>query len=163
MELFEVRNSYIFCWSDRDIQEPSHLRPFLYHCGQWTVLCLYRFKRRFLQDRSHSCWTASTLAEPLSSQVYKNAFQYFVWVVLFAMLPLWAVLQWEFHVSSKYRFDLNLLAPELFFFNFRTRVYKMWIMQESNTLELWNKLHFEEKKEGEYMPCLKYSVPIFVE
>ena len=25
-------------------------------------------------------------------------------------------------------------------------VYKMWIIQEPNTLELWNKLHFEEKK-----------------
>jgi len=25
-------------------------------------------------------------------------------------------------------------------------VYKMWITQEPNTLELWNKLHFEEKK-----------------
>ena len=25
-------------------------------------------------------------------------------------------------------------------------VYKTWIMQEPNTLELWNKLHFEEKK-----------------
>ena len=43
-------------------------------------------------------------------------------------------------------------------------VYKMWIIQEPNTLELWNKLHFEEeKKNGEYTPCLKYSVPIFVE
>jgi hypothetical protein len=30
-------------------------------------------------------------------------------------------------------------------------------------LELWNKLHFEEGKNGEYIPCLKYSVPIFVE
>jgi len=30
-------------------------------------------------------------------------------------------------------------------------------------LELWNKLHFEEEKNGEYIPCLKYSVPIFVE
>jgi len=30
-------------------------------------------------------------------------------------------------------------------------------------LELWNKLHFEEKKNGEYKPCLKYSVPVFVE
>ena len=26
-----------------------------------------------------------------------------------------------------------------------------------------NKLHFEEKKHGELIPCLKYSVPIFVE
>jgi len=42
-------------------------------------------------------------------------------------------------------------------------VYKMWIKQEPNTLELWNKLHFEEKKKAQYIPCLKYSVPIFVE
>jgi len=41
-------------------------------------------------------------------------------------------------------------------------VYEMWIIQEPNALELWNKLHFEEKK-TEYIPCLKYSVPIFVE
>ena len=41
-------------------------------------------------------------------------------------------------------------------------VYNMWIIQEPNTLELWNKLHFEEKN-GEYIPCLTYSVPIFVE
>ena len=41
---------------------------------------------------------------------------------------------------------VNLLAPELFFFNFNTPVYKMWIIQEPNTLELWNKLHFEENK-----------------
>ena len=51
-----------------------------------------------------------------------------------------------------------------YFFNFSTPVYKMWITQERNTLELWNKLHFEGgKKNGEYIPCLKYSVPIFVE
>ena len=31
-------------------------------------------------------------------------------------------------------------------------------------LELWNNLHFEEeKKNGVYIPCLKYSVAIFVE
>ena len=44
-------------------------------------------------------------------------------------------------------FHINLLAPELFFFfNFSTPVYKMWIIQEPNKLELWNKLHFEEEK-----------------
>jgi len=41
---------------------------------------------------------------------------------------------------------INLLAPELFFFILAHPVYKMWIIQEPNTLELWNKLHFEEKK-----------------
>jgi len=39
----------------------------------------------------------------------------------------------------------NLLTPE-FFLNFSTPVYKMWIILEPNTLELWNKLHFEEKE-----------------
>ena len=34
-------------------------------------------------------------------------------------------------------------------------VYKMWIIQEQNTLELWNKLHFEEKKNWQYIPCFK--------
>ena len=43
-------------------------------------------------------------------------------------------------------YGVNLSAPELFFFYFSTPVYKMWIIQEQNTLELWNKLHFEEEK-----------------
>ena len=37
-----------------------------------------------------------------------------------------------------------------YFFNFSTPVYKMWIIQEPNKLELWNKLHFEEKKQSVY-------------
>ena len=57
----------------------------------------------------------------------------------------------------------NLLAPELLFLILAHPVYKMWIIQEPNMLELWNKLNFEEEKNGEYIPCLKYSVPIFVE
>jgi len=40
----------------------------------------------------------------------------------------------------------NLLAPELFFKILAHPVYKMWIIQEPNMLELWNKLHFEEEK-----------------
>jgi hypothetical protein len=41
---------------------------------------------------------------------------------------------------------INLLAPELFFLILAHTVYKMWIIQEPNKLELWNKLHFEEEK-----------------
>ena len=41
---------------------------------------------------------------------------------------------------------LNLSEPELFFLILAHPVYKMWIIQEPNTLELWNKLHFEEEK-----------------
>jgi len=39
----------------------------------------------------------------------------------------------------------NFLAPE-FVFILAHPVYKMWIIQEPNILELWNKLHFEEEK-----------------
>jgi len=41
--------------------------------------------------------------------------------------------------------NVNLLAPELFFLILAHPVYKMWIIHEPNTLELWNKLHFEEE------------------
>ena len=41
---------------------------------------------------------------------------------------------------------INLLAPELFFLILAHSVYKMWIIQEPNNLELWNKLHFKRKK-----------------
>jgi len=34
------------------------------------------------------------------------------------------------------REGVNLLAPELFFLNLAHPVYKMWIIQEPNTLEL---------------------------
>jgi hypothetical protein len=40
----------------------------------------------------------------------------------------------------------NLLEPELFFLNLSHPVYKVWIIQEPNKLELWNKLHFEQEK-----------------
>ena len=45
---------------------------------------------------------------------------------------------------------INRLAPELFFFLILAHtVHKMWIKQTPNTLELRNKLHFEEKNETE--------------
>ena len=57
----------------------------------------------------------------------------------------------------------NPLAPDFFIFILAHPVYEMWIIQEPNKLALWNKLHFEEKKNGEYRVRLKYSVPLFVE
>ena len=44
----------------------------------------------------------------------------------------------------------KLMAPE-FFLILAQPVYKMWIIQEPKTLELWNKLHFKnEETEGIY-------------
>ena len=57
--------------------------------------------------------------------------------------------------SSRYRrsvLSISILTfwrRNYFFFNFSTPVYKMWIIQEPNTLELWNKLHFEEEQKTE--------------
>ena len=48
--------------------------------------------------------------------------------------------------SRKKYSSLNLLVPELFFLILAHPVNKMLIIQEPNMLELWNKLHFEEKK-----------------
>jgi len=38
---------------------------------------------------------------------------------------------------------INLLAPEFFFLILTHPVYKTWITQAPNMLDLWNKLHFE--------------------
>ena len=51
------------------------------------------------------------------------------------------------NISAPDRLSLDLLAPELFYLILAHPVYQIWIIQEpTNTLELWNKLHFEEKK-----------------
>ena len=47
---------------------------------------------------------------------------------------------------TKCYYFFNLLALELFLLILAHPVYKMWIIQEPNKLELWNKLHFEEEK-----------------
>jgi len=41
---------------------------------------------------------------------------------------------------------LTFWRRNYFFLILAHSVYKMWIIQEPNMLELWNKLHFEEKK-----------------
>ena len=43
-------------------------------------------------------------------------------------------------------FMLIFWRQNYFFLILAHPIYKMWIIQEPNTLELWNKLHFEEKK-----------------
>jgi len=48
--------------------------------------------------------------------------------------------------SNTYSETLTFWRLNYFFLILAHPVYKMWIMQEPNMLELWNKLHFEEKK-----------------
>ena len=53
--------------------------------------------------------------------------------------------------SSGGRIFLNFWRRNYFFLILAHPVYKMWIIREPNTLELWNKQHFEEKKNGEIL------------
>ena len=46
--------------------------------------------------------------------------------------------------------SLTFWRRNYFFLILAHPVYKMWIIQETNTLELWNKQHFEEKKRRVY-------------
>jgi len=46
---------------------------------------------------------------------------------------------------------LTFWRPNYFFLILAHPVYKTWIKQEPNTSELWNKLHFEEKKNGQFI------------
>ena len=41
---------------------------------------------------------------------------------------------------------LTFWRRNYFFLILAPPVHKMWIIQEANMLELWNKLNFEEKK-----------------
>jgi len=41
--------------------------------------------------------------------------------------------------------EINLWSRNYFFLILAHPVYEMWIIQEQNMLELWNKLHFEEE------------------
>jgi len=56
----------------------------------------------------------------------------------------------RYEITGKWRTlyneELNLLVAELFFLILAQPVYKMWIIQEPNMLELWNKLHFLREK-----------------
>jgi len=59
--------------------------------------------------------------------------------------------------------NINLLEPEFYISILAHPVGKMRIIQEPNKVALWNKRHFEEKKNGDYAACLRYSICIFVE
>jgi len=48
-------------------------------------------------------------------------------------------------LNGEYIPCLKYLTPELLLLILEHPVYKMWIIQEPNTLELRNKMHFEEE------------------
>ena len=59
---------------------------------------------------------------------------------------------------------LTFWRRNYFFLILAHPVYKMWIIQEPNTLKLWNKLHFEERKKRRVYTMFKiFGTYTFVE
>jgi len=59
--------------------------------------------------------------------------------------------------------SINLLPPELFFFNFSTSCIQNVNNTGTKYVRIMKQTAFWREKNGENIPCLKYSVPIFVE
>jgi len=74
--------------------------------------------------------------ETYFSQIMKKSVWYysktdFIWYFYIQKYSRYIIKCNNGHMHTKQ--NLNLLAPELFFFNFSTPVYKMWIMREPNS------------------------------
>ena len=82
----------------------------------------------------------------MTGKFLKRGFCTVLWFV--ADLPVAHQQNWHYTGWRRSPWTIPCLTfwRRIFFLNFSTPVYKMWIIQEQNTLELWNKLHFEEKK-----------------
>jgi hypothetical protein len=77
---------------------------------------------------------------------FKRSLLKFVWVLMDG-LRFYAVYERNILLTFV---CFNLLGPGLFFLILAHPVYKMWIIQEPNKLQFWNKLHFEENKRRVY-------------
>ena len=81
----------------------------------------------------------------------KIVIEYKMFFSIFSTNSVWNSSDFKKNPAGYYhKFTRNvpdiLLVQELFFLILAHSVYKMRIIQEPNSLELWNKLHFEEKK-----------------
>ena len=94
-------------------------------------------------------WTGNTVTT-LTDAVFVSSYKMFCTLKCnYSILWRYDLLHNFYHVDLRQTVgdsdSINLLAPE-FFLILAHPVYKMWFIQEPNTLELWNKLHFVDKK-----------------
>ena len=92
------------------------------------------------QDATNPMFITKLLSEHVSGHHYAHhqenkTVYYCIWCSALVVL---AVVVWSW--------VLTFWRQNYFFLILAHSVYKMWIIQEQNTLELWNYLHFEEEK-----------------
>ena len=87
--------------------------------------------------------------------------------ILELQMSKWEVIWPKFEINKKFLRCLFVSYDELTFFGagiifliLAHSANKMWIIQETNALELWNKLHFEEKKRRVYTVFKIFSIYI---
>ena len=122
----------------------------------YKVLCSWKLRKQILNTHFFLGRNILNLAWDISfKSIYCRVILMCCWPASWYIRVTW---------TNKVHYFLLTFWGRNYFFNLPHSVYKMWITQEPNKLDLWNKLHFKEKKKnGKYKPCLKYSVPIFVE
>ena len=110
-----------------------------------TVITLWPFN-------SNQCHASKPCIPSLSFSLPRNT-----WIVLmrcvfkhvsrnkrFGLIKIYQNIQRK--ISYQQNEVLTFWSRNYFFLILAHPVYKMWIIQEPNTLDLWNKLHFEEEK-----------------
>ena len=102
-----------------------------------SLLLLYLVRQQY--GFFHSCWPSVLVGESYSSLVN------FVQWTFGRQQKVLSEKRWKGHLRLPVDALLTFWRRN-YFLNFSTPVYKMWIIQEPNTLVLWNKLHFEEEK-----------------
>jgi len=116
-----------------------------------------------------SCWISSTDIVTYDTNWNGFILTKILIVNYAALIPMWLPIQCKritipfALLRLKSAVIIEPFGAGIIFLILAQPVYKMWIIQEPNMIDLWNKLHFEEEKNGECIPCLKYSVPVFVE
>ena len=114
----------------------------------WCVYCAVRaWSWRPFHDKHHLSWLRQLVAGPLPRRPVIDPGSVHVKFMV-DRVELGPILGFHFSLSVHECCILILTfwRRNYFFLILAHSVYKMWIIQEPNKLELWNKLHFKEKK-----------------
>ena len=135
-----------FSWNDNRIFQPQNLH------GSRAIFCNRKYityTNDILVYRMFKKKIADILLRTLLSRKRKQFWRLDIHTFT-ATVRLWvtSVAYWDFQQRKSIvrPFSLTFWRRNYFFLILAHPVHKMWIIQEPNMLELWNKLHFEERK-----------------
>jgi hypothetical protein len=174
---FKLQNSAClpYCLTFYNYLETVHIFKVYYHtttlpqiCKVHTtaqpVVCQIPLVQPQVQSQGRQCEICDRRKWKWGKYLLKNL-KAFPWQLLFYARQ-WPAQSEQLYLTSFPQLRLRVILTFwrwTFFQILAHPVFKMWVIQKPNKVALWNKRHFEEKKNGDYTACLKYSVRIFVE